>query len=112
MKNTETLKKNYEFKNVLTKGKSYFGKYINLYILKENSTKNRIGIAVGKKVGKAVKRNQVKRWIRESYIALENNIINPQRIVFTFKNNIIVEEINFWLIKEDMERLFKKAGIV
>ena len=112
MKNTETLKKNYEFRNVLTKGKGYFGKYINLYIIKEHSTKNKIGIAVGKKVGKAVKRNQLKRWIREIYTILEKNITYPQRIVFVLKKNISLEDVNFWLIKEDIEKLFKKAGIV
>ena len=34
MLNTDTLKKNYEFKNVLTKGKYYNGNYIDIYIKK------------------------------------------------------------------------------
>ena len=35
MKNTETLKKNYEFKNVLNKGSFYSGKYIQAFICKK-----------------------------------------------------------------------------
>lgn len=32
-----------------------------------NATPARLGITVSKKVGKATVRNQVKRWVRESY---------------------------------------------
>ena len=32
MRKIDTLKKNYEFKNVLDKGKFYRGKYITMYI--------------------------------------------------------------------------------
>ena len=32
MKKTKMLKKNYEFKNVLSKGKYYSGKYIEAFI--------------------------------------------------------------------------------
>ena len=112
MRNTETLKKNYEFKQVLTKGKGYFGKYLNLYIKKENSNKNKIGIAVGKKVGKAVKRNKYKRWIRESYFHFEGNISERYQMVFVLKKNIELEQVNFWKLKDDMKNLLAKAGII
>ena len=36
MKKTRMLKKNYEFKNVLTKGKYYGGKQIEIFVLKNN----------------------------------------------------------------------------
>ena len=112
MKNTDTLKKNYEFKNVLTKGKAYFGKCINLYIMNEKSDKNKIGIAVGKKIAKAVKRNKIKRWIREAFFLFEDNINDRYRIVFILKKNIDIDTIDFSKIKKDIEILFKKAGII
>ena len=40
MKKIDTLKKNYEFKNVLTKGKFYSGKQIICYISKNKKNKN------------------------------------------------------------------------
>ena len=67
MKKLKTLKKNYEFKNVLTKGKFYKGKYITIYIRKNKKQENIIGIAISKKIGKAVKRNRIKRVVRESF---------------------------------------------
>ena len=36
MKKTKMLKKNFEFRKVLTKGKYFSGKYIEAFILKNN----------------------------------------------------------------------------
>ena len=40
MKTTKMLKKNYEFKKVITKGKHYSGNYIKAFIIKNNKEKN------------------------------------------------------------------------
>ena len=42
MKKTEMLKKNYEFKYVLTKGKYYSGKVIEAFVVKNNLKINKI----------------------------------------------------------------------
>lgn len=44
------LKKNYEFKQVLTKGKYYFGTYLTVYIIKNKKNKNFLGLAVSRKL--------------------------------------------------------------
>ena len=59
MKSTLSLKKNNDFQRVLQKGKWYSGNLISIYILKNNKDINFLGIAVGKKAGKAVKRNKI-----------------------------------------------------
>ena len=73
MLKTITLKKNYEFKNVLTRGKYCSGKYIDIYIKKNNKKINRIGIAVSVKVAKANKRNRIKKINKKKYRLLEKN---------------------------------------
>jgi len=53
IRNTLMLKKNYEFKQVLTKGKYYFGKYITAYILNNKKDTNFLGLAVSRKLRKS-----------------------------------------------------------
>ena len=112
MKNTDTLKKNYEFKNVMTKGKCYFGKYINVYVLDNHYKNNKIGIAVSKKAGIAVRRNKIKRWIRESYKIYEKMIKGTYSMVFVIKKSTKIEELDFWKLNNDVEITLKKAGIL
>lgn len=110
MKNTEMLKKNYEFRFVLTKGKYYSGKYIYAFCIKNNLGKNRIGIAIGTKTGKAVKRNYLKRLIKESYRLNEENAGIGKNIVFSIKNKTNIDEISFKLVQNDMIEILKKIG--
>ena len=112
MKNTDTLKKNYEFKYRLEKGKCYPGKCFNIYIMKNKISQNKIGIAVGKKVGKAVVRNKIKRWIREAYTSLENDLVETYDFVFVWKKSQNVENTDYEMVYNTMKETFKKANII
>lgn len=113
MKKTKMLKKNYEFKNVLTKGKYYSGKRIEAFIKYNNSNINTnfLGIAISSKITKAVGRNKIKRLIRESYKNLENNIKTSHSIIFLWKKKVNIEEATYKNIKDDMKNIIKKANI-
>ena len=106
------IEKNYHFKNILKKGKYYKGKCIDIYIKNNNKEKNYIGIAVGVKLAKAVKRNRVKRLIRENYRLLEKNMKTGYSIVFICRKNQNIEEITFNDVKEDMVNILKSADIL
>ena len=112
MKKTETLKKNYEFKVVLTRGKYYSGKYIEAFFIKNNLNKNKIGIAVSTKIAKAVKRNYLKRLIRESYRLNEEKAGVGNSIVFLVKKKINIDEISFDKVEKDVEKILEKIGQV
>jgi ribonuclease P protein component len=60
-----TLKKNSEFRLVYRQGHQSAGRLLVLYARPNSLGENRLGITVSRKVGKAVTRNRVKRWIRE-----------------------------------------------
>ena len=53
MKKTKMLKKNYEFRQVLTKGEYYTGNYIKAFVKKNNNQNNFLGLAISTKVRKS-----------------------------------------------------------
>jgi ribonuclease P protein component len=108
MKNTEALKKNYEFARIYRKGRFYPGKYLVLYLLNNNMEINRLGVSVGKKLGKSVRRNRVKRLIRESYRNCEPFIPVGLDIVITARK--VETEYSFASILKELRFLLKKAG--
>lgn len=112
MEKTLKLKKNYEFRRVLTKGKYYSGKYIEVFAKPNNQQINYIGIAIGVKIAKAVKRNRIKRLIRENYRLLENKLKPGYNIVFLWKKKKNIKEATFSNIKIDMINIFKRIGIL
>lgn len=112
MRKIKTLKKNYEFQNVLSKGKFYVGKQITIYIAKNKLNENVIGIAVSTKVCNAVKRNHIKRLIRENYQLIKKNLKMGNNIVFLWNKKVEADEANFYIIKKDMEGLLKKADLL
>ena len=108
-----TLKKNYEFQRTLKKGKWCSAKLINMYIDKNNKESNYIGIAVGKKVSKSsVKRNRIRRIIREAYRLNESKIEKGFNIVMVWKTSCAFELASFHEIEKDILYCFKKTGIL
>ncbi len=59
--------KNKDFQIVYKDGKSHANKYLVMYIYNNESSHNRLGISVSKKVGNSVVRHRITRLIRESY---------------------------------------------
>lgn len=112
MKKTTMLKKNYEFRAVLTKGKIFREKEIEIFVNKNNKKKNFLGIAIGTKNGKAFQRNRAKRIIRECYTKLENQLTEGNSIVILMNKNFSIENITFSNVLEEMKKLFEEAKIL
>lgn len=67
MQYSESLKKNKDFRDVYRNGTSYANKYLVMYVLENQTGKNRLGISVSKKVGNSIVRHRLTRLIREGY---------------------------------------------
>ncbi|HIE29673.1 TPA: ribonuclease P protein component [Candidatus Poribacteria bacterium] len=75
------LKKKREFERVYKNGRRYWNKTFVIYILPNGINVTRLGLTVSKKVGKSVKRNRVKRLIRESFRLSQEQIMPGYDIV-------------------------------
>ena len=67
MKFSDSLKSNRDFKHVYESGRCFANKYLVMYVLENNTSQNRLGISVSKKVGNSVVRHHLTRLVRESY---------------------------------------------
>ena len=112
MKKTKMLKKNYEFSIVFSKGTYYSGRVIEAFILNNRQKSNYLGLAISSKAGHAYQRNRIKRLLRENYRVVENRISSGLSIVFLLKKKANIDEVNFNLVKSDMEYILKKANVL
>ncbi|HLG30181.1 MAG TPA: ribonuclease P protein component [Candidatus Brocadiales bacterium] len=65
-KSERLLKKN-EFQKVFDEDRTFRNNELLVYAMPNGMDKSRIGLVVGKKVGNAVRRNRIKRILREAF---------------------------------------------
>ena len=112
MKRIKTLKLNYEFKNVFDKGHYSLGSQVITHYRKNKLGHNRLGIGVSTKLAKAVKRNRVKRVIRNCYQKINKEYnYNIEGLgydfVFIWNKNSDLNELSYKIIYKDILNTFK-----
>jgi len=108
LKKTKMLKKNFEFKKVLSKGAYYSGNNIEAFILKNNKTLNFIGLAISTKTGKAHIRNKIKRRMKNIIITNEKSIQINFNYVIIIKEAIL--NLDYTSMEKELLELLKKVG--
>lgn len=105
------LTKKKDFEQVAKKGRPFFAKELGFKIVKNELAKNRYGIVVNLKVDKrAVKRNKIRRRIREIIRLNDENIKQGFDVMILVRES--VKELKYREIEEKLMALFKKAGLV
>lgn len=106
----EHLLKRWEFERVYNSQERYIGRYLRLFLLRDQPDR-KIGIIAGRKTGNAVKRNRFKRLVREVYRLNKPSFADKIHIVVTAKFGM-PDLLEFKDIESDLMDLFKKAGIL
>lgn len=75
MNKHQRIKKNIEFQHVFKKGKSFANRQFIVYVRKSDQPEFRLGLSVSKKVGNAVTRNRIKRFIRQTFLELKDDLL-------------------------------------
>ena len=89
MKFTDTLKLNYEFHRLYSKGKSAVTPYLVVYARKSRRPGNRIGFTVSNKLGHAVVRNRIRRRLREIYRLHEEEFLRGTDLVIVARGRAV-----------------------
>lgn len=100
------VKKNKEFQEAFKKGKSFANRQFVVYSLKKPGQEHfRIGLSVSKKLGNAVTRNQIKRYIRQVFLELEEELSNEYDYIIIARKP--ASEMNFFEIKSSLVHVLK-----
>ncbi|WP_025115703.1 ribonuclease P protein component [Lysinibacillus fusiformis] len=111
MKKRQRVKKNDDFQKVFKKGKSFANRQFVVYFLtKEGQTEFRVGLSVSKKLGNAVKRNQIKRYIRHSILDLKDDLkTNMDYVIIARKP---AATMDFHEVKQSLQHVLKIAKVL
>lgn len=111
MKKEFRIKKNKEFQQVFNQGKSFANRQFIVYSLKMPEQEHfRIGLSVSKKIGNAVKRNQIKRYVRQSFLELKEYIKAGNDYVIIARKP--VAEMDFHEVKKSLVHVLKVAKVL
>ena len=99
------VKKESEFKQIIKQGSKRFGENIVLYRLHSSGEGQRFGIKISRGIKGAVKRNRIKRIIRETLRKNKDSFDPNEKVVVLFKPG--TEDVNLDKLKEDLENLIK-----
>ncbi len=111
MNKRQRIKKNEEFQKVFKKGKSFANRQFVVYCLrKEEQQAFRVGLSVSKKIGNAVTRNQIKRYIRQTFLELKNDVRQDMDYVIIARSQAAT--LDFHETKKSLEHVLRIAKVL
>ncbi|KOP79848.1 ribonuclease P protein component [Lysinibacillus sp. FJAT-14745] len=111
MKKRQRVKKNDDFQKVFKKGKSFANRQFVVYFLeKEGQTEFRVGLSVSKKLGNAVTRNQIKRYIRQSIHELKDELKSNMDYVIIARQPAAT--MDFHEVKQGLQHVLRIAKVL
>ena len=78
---SERITRKREYLEVFEQGQKWVGRAVICYVVRREGQGRRCGVAVSRKVGSAVVRNRVKRYLKEIYRANRSRLVDDARIV-------------------------------
>lgn len=105
-----SLNRNKDFRRAYTIGKYAVSKYLVTYILKNRYKCIRVGMATGKKIGNAVKRNRARRVLRAAFYEIKEKLSSGFDIVFVARKD--TPNLKSYDVLREMSYQLKKLGVL
>jgi ribonuclease P protein component len=125
----QRIKREAEFRKIMKKGKSYADRYLVMYVLEKCAEINRLasssrkvtqgaesrlprlGLSIDRRIGKAVIRNRIKRWMREVFRLQQWRLRNKMEIILIARPSA-KELVDYFEMEKRILSLWERAGIV
>ncbi len=106
---SESLKKSKDFAAVYRSHRSRADRSMVMYVMKNGTDRNRLGISVSKKVGNSVVRHHLTRLVREAYRLNEEQFLRGYDIVVIARKGSA--DIDFHTVQDSLLKLASASGI-
>lgn len=111
MNKRQRIKKNEEFQQVFKKGKSVANRQFVVYTYqKKEQSQFRIGLSVSKKVGNAVTRNRIKRYIRQAFLEMKEELRNDMDYIIIARQEAAT--LDFHESKKSLQHVLRLARVI
>lgn len=110
MSKLPVLTKNKEFQRVYSRGKYAASTLLVIYVHHNNLPITRLGITTSKKVGNSVKRNRMRRLIKENTRLLYSRLDKGLDLVIVARKT--EKTVNFDIIGKEIRYLFHRLGLI
>ncbi len=125
----QRIKLEAEFKKIMRKGKAYADQYLVMYVLEKTSDMNeitcsskgvtpfvqshrpRLGLSVHRRIGKAVVRNRIKRWMREVFRLRQSRLKDRIEMILVARSSAR-ELADYFEMEKRILSLWERARIV
>lgn len=101
----ERIRRRADFLRISKEGVHYNSPHFRIWICPNQLPQRRLGIIVGKKVGSAVKRNRVKRLIREFFRQHKEELLKSSDFIIQAKEG--ADKLNFWQVSAELQEILK-----
>ena len=105
---SERLRKSSEFRDVFKDSRRASVPGFICYVAQREGRGRKFGVAVSRKVGNAVIRNRVKRYLREIYRCSRSQLVDDVSLVVVAR--LEASTMSFAECEGAIERLFRKGG--
>ena len=109
MKLTQPLRLNYEFSRVYNKGRYLAARHVVIHYLRRPGRPNRLGVTASRKIKGSVRRNRMKRLLRESYRLIEDQLLDGYDLVLVARDG--KDQPDYHTVSREVSHLLQKAGL-
>lgn len=111
MNGDESLRRKKDFQRLYEHGSNFRSRNVVLIFERLDDRPFRVGVVASRKVGKAVKRNRAKRWLREAQRELRTRSrLEGVHLVLIARRS--APSAGYHQIRDEISRMYEHAGLL